>query len=81
MSDLLPGQKIQRLVTQAVREAYDKGKEHERERIIKLIERIIDHREAQDMVGRDKDWQGDPNLFYKLEIAKEILYLIKGEQK
>ena len=38
MSDLSPGQQIQRLVTKAVRDAYDKGRESERERIIKLLE-------------------------------------------
>jgi len=46
MSDLLPGQKIQRLVTQAVREAYDKGKEHERERIVNTILKNINGRDS-----------------------------------
>ena len=45
MSDLLPGQKIQRLVTEAVRDAYDKGRESERERIVKMI--------LNNMSGRD----------------------------
>jgi hypothetical protein len=45
MSDLLPGQKIQKLVTEAVRDAYDKGRESERERIVKMI--------FNNMSGRD----------------------------
>ena len=45
MSDLLPGQKIQKLVTDAVRDAYDKGRESERERIVKMI--------FNNMSGRD----------------------------
>ena len=45
MSNLLPGQKIQRLVTEAVRDAYDKGRESERERIVKMI--------LNNMSGRD----------------------------
>ena len=45
MSDLLPGQKIHKLVTEAVRDAYDKGRESERERIVKMI--------FNNMSGRD----------------------------
>ena len=45
MSDLLPGQKIQKLVTEAVSDAYDKGRESERERIVKMI--------FNNMSGRD----------------------------
>ena len=37
MSELLPGQQIQRLVTKAVRDAYDEGRQVERERIIKAL--------------------------------------------
>jgi hypothetical protein len=46
MSDLSPGQQIQRLVTKAVRDAYDKGRESERERIIKMILNNIDGRDS-----------------------------------
>lgn len=46
MSDLLPGQKIQRLVTEAVRDAYDKGRESERERIIEMILNNISGRDS-----------------------------------
>lgn len=43
MSELSPGQKIQRLVTEAMRDAYDIGRESERTRIlIKLKEYVID---------------------------------------
>ena len=45
MIDLPPGQKIQRLVTEAVRDAYDKGRESERERIVRMI--------LNNMSGRD----------------------------
>ena len=41
MSNLMPGQKIQRLVTEGVRDAYDKGRESERKRIVKLIEKQL----------------------------------------
>lgn len=46
MSDLLPGQKIQRLVTEAVRDAYDKGRESERERIVRMIIKNINGRDS-----------------------------------
>jgi len=46
VSDLLPGQKIQRLVTEAVRDAYDKGRESERERIVKMILNNINGRDS-----------------------------------
>jgi len=46
MSDLMPGQKIQRLLTEAVRDAYDKGREHERERIVQMILNNIDGRDS-----------------------------------
>ena len=46
MSELSPGQKIQRLLTEAVRDAYDKGRESERERIIKMILNNINGRDS-----------------------------------
>lgn len=47
MSDLLPGQKIQRLVTEAVRDAFDKGRESERKRIIaQLTQYVTDLKEC-----------------------------------
>ena len=50
MSDLMPGQKIQRLVTEAVRNAYDKGRQVERERIINLLPEIFETYFARDQI-------------------------------
>lgn len=46
MSNLSPGQQIQKLLTQAVRDAHDKGRESERERIIQMVLNNIDGRDS-----------------------------------
>jgi hypothetical protein len=47
MSDLLPGQKFTKLLTESLRDAYDKGiergKKREQDRIIKLLEQDEDN--------------------------------------
>jgi hypothetical protein len=47
VSDLLPGQKFNKLLTEALRDAYDKGiergKKREQDRIIKLLEQDEDN--------------------------------------
>ena len=72
MSDLMPGQEIQRLSAQAVIEAYDKGREHERERIIKLLKADI-----------CPDWESQ--FPYCCDGAcgayNDAINLIQGEQK
>jgi hypothetical protein len=53
------------------------GQSDERELIIKIIEQVITIRRLEDKVGRNKDWWGDPNLEPKLELAHQILDLLK----
>jgi hypothetical protein len=73
MSDLLPGQKFNKLLTDSLRDAYDKGveqgKKRERQRIIKLIQQH----------ERDINWT--ETHFKYSKALWTIRDLIKGEQK
>jgi hypothetical protein len=59
--------------------SYESGRRDEAKRIVFLIQTVIDKHEFEDYVGRDKDWNGDPNLAHRLEIPYEILFLLTGE--
>jgi hypothetical protein len=75
VSELLPGQKFNMLLTESLRDAYDKGiqlgKKRERERIIDLLENQIYSREYEGFFWKD--------TIDKVSIP-DLVARIKGEQ-
>jgi hypothetical protein len=83
VSDLLPGQKFNKLLTEALRHAYDKGiergKKRERERIIKLLEAPI--KQESKLLDFNPNRTDFKFHHAKITIAKQFILLIEGDQK